>query len=114
MSNVIKIEKEQSLFDSDFEAHFELKQFPNEYFYCKSWVSYDVDGCELVGHEFSCSESDLFDYEFEDSVKHEIIQAIEDYFQSKHAEDYLQKYESDAYDYYEQCREDESIENYYF
>jgi hypothetical protein len=114
MSNVIKIEKELSIFDSDFEVHFQLKQLPNKYFYCKSWVKYDINGCELFDHEFNCDGSDLFDYDFEDSIKHEIIQAIEDYFQSKHAEDYLQKYESDAYYYYEQCKEDESIENKYY
>lgn len=107
MNKELNICKESDIYDSNFEVTFQLNGLE---YWCNAYVRYDHDGCYLTDHAF---EFELEPFDFDDIQKHELITSIDEYFSNKYADDYLQKHESDSYDYYEQCREDESIENYY-
>lgn len=108
MNKELNLQRESSLYDSNFEVSFDLKGYENEGLLCTSWITYDIDGCYLVGHEFTINDQP---FNIDENTKQELIKAIDKYFSREFASEYLEKYEVDCYEYNDQLKEEYFLGN---
>jgi hypothetical protein len=108
MNKELNLQRESSLYDSNFEVSFDLKGYEKEGLLCTSWITYDIDGCYLVGHEFTINDQA---FNIDENTKQELIKAIDKYFSREFASEYLDKYEVDCYEYNDQLKEEYFLGN---
>lgn len=108
MNKELNIFKESDIYNSEFEVSF---QFKKQEYYCKAYVRYEYDGAYITDHEFTFDGED-YDNQLDDLTKHELIKAIDEYFNSEWSREYKDKYHEDCFYEHQQRMEDARMEDY--